>query len=235
MIRSACEASAMEPTVCAILPAGVNPISPDAMVRRAAVDHLLRVIETAAACGARRVGGPVYAPIGYATGERRTHEEWSRAIECLSALTPTLESCDVMLALEPVNRGETYFLNTAADALALTNAINHPRVGLLIDTCHAHQEEKNTARAIQSLGSRLFHLHLSENDRSLLGTGQVDFASILRVLDGIGYNGILMIEGFGYSDDPLNTLGARWAEPHVSPEDIALKGADYLRGLRAAG
>jgi D-psicose/D-tagatose/L-ribulose 3-epimerase len=38
-----------------------------------------------------------------------------------------------MLALEPVNRFENYFLNTAADAVALCEAVNHPNVGMMID------------------------------------------------------------------------------------------------------
>jgi hypothetical protein len=43
-----------------------------------------------------------------------------------------------------------------------------------------------------------------------------------------------MIEGFGYSANEPDSLGALWADPQVSPEDIAFRGADYLRELLAA-
>ena len=80
--RQAFEASDMECTVCAILPAGTNPISQDEADRKKAMVHLVQCIETAAEIGAHRMGGPLYAPIGYLPGRRRTRDEWSWAVEC---------------------------------------------------------------------------------------------------------------------------------------------------------
>ena len=231
MIRRAFEASGMECTVCAILPEGINPISPDASERKRALAHGLRCIETAAELGARAMGGPLYAPIGYLPGRRRNADEWAWAVECFQALGESLDAHDVTLGVEPVNRSETFFLNTAAEANALCDAIGHPRIGVLIDTFHANIEEKNIAAAVRSCGNRLKHLHLSENDRGLLGSGHVDFPAIVAALKEIEYDGYLMIEGFGYSADKRNTLGALWGELNASPEDIAFKGAAYLRGL----
>jgi D-psicose/D-tagatose/L-ribulose 3-epimerase len=230
-LRRAFKANDLECSVCAILPAGINPISPDAIDRKKAAAHLARCIETAAETGAHRMGGPVYAPIGYLPGRRRTQDEWCWAVECIQSLGDSLERNDMSLAIEPVNRSETFFMNTASEANAFCDAVAHARVGVLIDTFHANIEEKNIAAAVRSAGPRFAHLHASENDRGLLGSGHVDFAAIVSALKDIGYDGFLMIEGFGYSAAEKNSLGALWGDLRISPEDIAFQGATYLQGL----
>jgi D-psicose/D-tagatose/L-ribulose 3-epimerase len=66
---------------------------------------------------------------------------------------------------------------------------------------------RNIAGAVRCAGQRVKHLHVSENDRGLLGSGHVDFSGIVTTLKEIGYNGYLMIEGLGYSVTENNSLG----------------------------
>jgi D-psicose/D-tagatose/L-ribulose 3-epimerase len=230
-IRRGFEANDLECTICAILPSGINPISPDASVRKKSLAHLVQCVETSAELGAHLMGGPLFAPIGYLPGRRRNADEWNWAVEGFQSLGDLLDASQVTLSIEPVNRSETYFLMTASDAKAFTDAVNHPRVGVTIDTFHANIEEKNIADAVRSLGHRLKHIHASENDRGLLGSGHVDFPEIVRALRQIAYDGYLMIEGFGYSPDEKDSLGALWGDLKVSPEDIAFRGTTYLWNL----
>lgn len=230
-IRRAAEANGLECTVCAILPEDLSPISNDCLIRQKAHEHLIRCIETTREIGARLLGGPLFAPIGFLPGRRRTLDEWNWAVEAFQSLGQAIEKYEVTLSLEPVNRSETFFIRTANEAKALCEAIDHPHIGITIDTFHANIEEKNIVQAMQSLGPHLKHVHASENDRGLLGSGHVDFASIVAKLREIRYKGYLMIEGFGYSRDETNILGALWADPSVTPEDIAFQGASYLRSL----
>src|SRR5580704_4567490 len=109
--------------------------------------------------------------------------------------------------LEPVNRSETFFLTTAADAKNLCEAIGNPRIGVTVDTFHANIEEKDTSNAVRLLGKDLKHVHVSENDRGLLGSGHVDFLGLIRALRSIEYDGYLIIEGFGYSADRPRSPG----------------------------
>jgi D-psicose/D-tagatose/L-ribulose 3-epimerase len=230
-VRRAFEANNLDCTVCAILPAEFNPISADASDRKKALAHLVQCVETAAEIGAHQMGGPLYAPIGCLPGRRRTQDEWSWAVECIQALGDVLDRNEMALSIEPVNRSETFFLNTVAEANAFCIAVAHPRVGVLIDTFHANIEEKNIAAAVRSTGQRLTHLHASENDRGLLGSGHVDFPGIVATLNEIGYDGYLMIEGFGYSATEKHSLGALWGDVNVTPEAIAFQGAAYLQEL----
>ena len=228
-LRRGLEAEGLEPTVCTILPAGINPISAEAGVRARSVEHLKSVVQTAAELGATRAGGPVFAPIGYLPGRKRTADECAWAVECFQALDETLREYGVELSLEPVNRSETFLVTTAADGIALVDAIGSPRIGVLIDTFHANIEEKNVAAAVALVGSRMKHVHISENDRGVPGTGHVDFPGIVAALKASGYDGYLMIEGFGF--DARYTRDAIWRDHSLRPEDVAVGGARYLRGL----
>jgi D-psicose/D-tagatose/L-ribulose 3-epimerase len=227
-IRRAFEASDLECTVCAILPPGINPISPDSKVRKTSVRHLISCVETASALGAKLIGGPLYAPIGYLPEHRPTKDEWSWAVDAFQSVCDVLDSCDVTLSIEPINRSETFFMRTAKEASSLCAAIGHPRFGVTIDTFHANIEERDIADALISIGPQLKHIHASENDRGPLGLGHVDFRRIVTALKKIGYSGYLMIEGFGYSPQETNAPGALWADTSVSPETIASTGALFL-------
>jgi D-psicose/D-tagatose/L-ribulose 3-epimerase len=227
-IRRAFDNSDLECTVCAILPPGINPISPDAAVRKISVQHLVRCIETASDLGARLLGGPLYAPIGYLPDHRPTKDELFWAVDAFQSLCDVLDSCDVTLSIEPVNRSETFFVRTAREASSLCAAVGHPRFGVTIDTFHANIEERDIANAVTSLGPHLKHIHASENDRGPLGLGHVDFRGIVTALKKIGYSGYLMIEGFGYSPQEQNGPGTLWADTAVSPESIASTGAQFL-------
>ncbi len=227
-ISDAFKANDLECTVCAILPKSINPISPDADVRRKAIEHLARCVETAAAMGAKLLGGPLFAPIGYLPRHRPRQVEWSWAVNAFQALSNVLDANDMNLSLEPVNRSETFFLRTAAETKQLCELIGNPRIGVTIDTFHANIEERNIASAVLSLGSRLKHVHASENDRGPLGRGHVPFVEIVSALKAIDYDGYLMIEGFGYSANEKNAPGKLWASKDVSPESLAIESAEYL-------
>ena len=181
-IRRVMDDNGLTCSVCAILPQGINPISSDARVRKKSVAHLMKCVEVATEMGAKLIGGPLYAPIGYFSGRRRSKEEWDWAIDAFQQLSSTLDTNKLDLSIEPVNRSETYFLTTARDARALCDAIDHPRIGVTIDTFHANIEEKIISDAISVAGNRLKHLHVSENDRGLLGSGHVDFEAVIDAL-----------------------------------------------------
>lgn len=234
-IRTALQQYGLEPLLCTILPAGLSCIDEDAQVRRRTVDHLASCAAFAAEIGAKRMAGPVYAPVGYLPGRRRTAAEWERAVECLRAVAPALRANDVTLAVEPLNRFETYFLNTAADAAALSEAVADRSVGVLLDTFHGNIEEKSLPAACTLLGAHLHHVHISENDRGIPGTGHVDFVSILDRLRALQYEGYLVIESFGSTVKEIATAAAIWRDLAPSADSIASEGVSYLRRLLAQG
>ena len=200
-------------------------------MREKSLEHLRACIESSAALGAKIVCGPLFAPIGYLPEHRPSKDEWAWAVEIFQALGNILGESEITLSIEPVNRSETFFVRTAAEAKHLCESIGNTRIGVTIDTFHANIEERNIPAAILSLGPHLKHIHASENDRGPLGRGHVPFAEILSALKELEYAGYLMIEGFGYSPKEKYAPGRLWAAMDVTPEDLLLESARYLRSL----
>lgn len=230
-IRDAFEKNDLECTVCAILPKPFNPISPNQRVRDESISHLVRCVQASAAMGSKILGGPLFAPIGYLPKHRPTEREWSWAVEAFRRLESVLDSTDMTLSIEPVNRSETFFLRTAQEAKQLCERIGNPRIGVTIDTFHANIEEKDISAAMRFLGTHLRHVHASENDRGPLGRGHIPFGEIIQSLQQIGYEGYLIIEGFGHDPREKHSPGYLWANVDVTPEQLALEGLQYLSRL----
>lgn len=234
-IRRGLEQNGLECTVCSVIPGDLSLISDDASVRRRTIAHLKESIETVAATGAKLFGGPLYSPVGYLPGRRRTADEWKRAVEGYQDLGGTLAATGVHLALEPLNRFETYFLNTAADGAALCDEVGHPHVGLLIDTFHANIEEKQIAAAYRTAGRHLKHVHTCENDRGTPGSGHVEWDSVFQALRDLNYNGWLTIESFGFALGEISAAASIWRDLAPSPDSIAFDGVKFLRRNMAPG
>jgi D-psicose/D-tagatose/L-ribulose 3-epimerase len=227
-IRSALESSALECTFCSVVPQGLSMISDDADVRSKTCAHFEACIEAAAEIGSTLIAGPLYSPVGYLPGRRRTPDEWKWAVEGFQKLGSSLERFRVNFAIEPLNRYETYFLNTAADAAALSQEIGNPRIGVLFDTYHANIEEKNIAEAIRSVREHLRHFHSCENDRGIPGSGHIDWNGVFNALNDVGYDRWLTIESFGFSLGALSAAASIWRDLAPSADAIAFEGLQFL-------
>ena len=228
-VRRGLEANGLECVVSCVLVDGLSLASDDAGVRRRTVSHLADVAGAAAETGARLVAGPLYTPVGYRPGRRR-EEEWQRVVEAYRALAPALDEHDVTIAIEPLNRFETHFLNTAADAARLCDEIDHPRVGVLFDTFHANVEEKDIAAGYRTVARHLKHVHLSENDRGIPGSGHVEWPQVFAALREIGYDGWLNIESFSSAIADIAAATSIWRDLASTPEAIAFEGVEFVRG-----
>lgn len=231
--RRAIEQHGLECTICSVLPTGLHTASADAETRRRAGEHLRASVAATAELGSRLIAGPLYSPVGYFSGSRRTDDEWKRAVETFQQVGAALDEHDVTLAIEPLNRYETYFLNTAVDAARFCREICHPRIGILFDTYHANIEEKDVAAAIREAAPYLRHFHSCENDRGIPGTGHVDWSAVFAALREANYDRWLTIESFGFSLGALSAAASIWRDLAPSAEDIAVEGLRFLKGRAA--
>ena len=174
-----------------------NPISPDSVIRAAGVEANKRMLDCCAAAGCEVVAGPFHSALGFFTGKGPTEDEFKWGVESMQEVAEHAEKVGVKMALEAVNRFECYFMNTAETGVRFCDAVNHPYCGMMYDTFHAHIEEKNVTGAIETFGKHLFHVHISENDRSTPGAGQVRWDETFDALKAVNYDGLLVIEAFG--------------------------------------
>jgi D-psicose/D-tagatose/L-ribulose 3-epimerase len=228
-IRKATTANGLECTICSVLVPGLSLISEDKDVRSKSRRHLNEAIAASAEAGAKIIAGPLYSPVGYLPGRRRTADEWSWAVEAYQEVGPVLAEHGVTLAIEPLNRFETYFLNTAADAKALCDQVGHPNVGVLFDTFHANIEEKDIGAGYRTVGKHLKHVHTCENDRGIPGSGHVEWEAVFQALRDLKYDGWLTIESFGFALGDLSSAAAIWRDIERTPESIAFEGVRFLK------
>lgn len=228
-VRRSLEETRLACTFCSVLPKDLSVISGDPAVRRKTQTHLENCVRVAADAGASMIAGPLYSPVGYLPGRRRTEDEWKWAVECYQALGSTLRSRGITIAIEPLNRFETYFLNTAADAVKLAAEIDDPNVGILFDTFHANIEEKDIALALRSTAACLKHVHTCENDRGIPGTGHTDWTGVFSALRDIHYDGWLTIESFGFALGDLSAAASIWRDLAPSADSIVFEGVEFLK------
>ena len=229
-VRRALEQEALACTACTVIPRGLSLASSDPAARGGACSFVRDCLDAAAELGASLLVGPMYSPVGHFTGHRRTVDEWKWAVESWRELAGAVHTSGVEVAIEPLNRFETYFLNTVADAALFCDAIGSHQIGILVDTFHANIEEKSIGLALRQAGSHLKHVHTCENDRGTPGTGNVNWAEFIAAIRSLPYDGWLTIESFGFRLGEIAAAASIWRDLAPTPESIAFEGVKFLRG-----
>jgi D-psicose/D-tagatose/L-ribulose 3-epimerase len=206
-----------------------NPVSDDPAIRKAAFEHMQRVVDCCAAAGSTILCGPHQVALGVFTGKGATADEWKRSVEHLRRVAEYAQPQGVVLAEEVVNRFELYHLNILDQAIRLVDEVDHPNCRIHLDTFHAHIEEKDPAAAIRRAGSRIAHVHISENDRGVPGTGSVAWDATFDALAGIGYDGWLTVEAFGNFLPNLAAATKIWRPLFDSEEQLASDALAFLK------
>ena len=135
----------------------------------------------------------VPATVGKVVPDGTEEEEWTWVVDATRECFAHAQKKGVRIAVEPLNRFETYFFNRAAQALALADAVS-PECGVCLDAFHLNIEEEDMYQAIRLAGKRLFDFHVADNNRFAAGLGQLDWPKIIGTLKEIGYDGAVTNE-----------------------------------------
>jgi D-psicose/D-tagatose/L-ribulose 3-epimerase len=219
----------LERTANTVIAPEHDPVSPDPPVREAAYRHMQAVVDCCAAVGASILCGPHQVALGVFTGAGPTPTEWERSVDHLRRVADYAERSGVVLAEEVVNRFEVYHLNTLDQAVAFVDEVDHASCRIHLDTFHAHIEEKRPADAIRRAGDRIAHVHISENDRGVPGTGAVAWDETFEALRDIGYDGWLTVEAFGNFLPNLAAATRIWRPLFDSEDQLAREALSFLR------
>lgn len=195
--------------VLSLTPEDVDLPHPDASVRAEALDYYLRLLDFAAAVDAPVVGchgavGRVRALAGY-------EEEYRHFLVGVQRIAAWAAELNLRLAMEVLNRYESHFLNTAAQAIDFVAGVGAPNVGVLLDAYHMNIEEADPTSAILDVGERLFLFHAADSNRQAVGRGHSDFVTQMRALRRIGYTGDVIVEVTAAGPDPFTPVkGGDW-------------------------
>jgi D-psicose/D-tagatose/L-ribulose 3-epimerase len=214
--------------VSAIGDPALDLISPDAAVRRAAVDRMCWVLDCSAALGADRVSGPLHSVLGQFSGQGPTADEISRAVDSQQQIGAHAATVGVTVGLEALNRFECYLLNTMADLAAFVRRVDHPNIRAMYDTFHANIEEADPISALTRNRAEVVHIHLSENDRGVPGRGNIPWDQTFAAIRDIGYDDWLTIEAFGRGLPDLAAATKVWRDFAESPEAVYRDGFGHI-------
>lgn len=154
----------------------------------------------------------------------------NNAIGVLHRLGEKATVAKVQLHLEVVNRYESNFLNTGAQAQALLREMHSDVFKIHLDTYHMNIEEGSVGAAIENCGEDLGYFHIGESHRGYLGTGTVDFQSVFRSLNKIGYNGPIAFESFSSAvvDPKLSNMLGVWRNLWSDSMDLATHARRFI-------
>lgn len=172
--------------------AGRDLIHADAAVRENSVKYLKDCIKMVSELGGKLMS-IVPSEVGKVKAMASPEEEWQWAVAGLKEVRDYAKSAGVKIAIEPLNRFETNFLNRADQALTLARAVG-PDVGVCLDVYHMNQEEADMFKAIENAGKKLYDLHVADNNRMACGMGMLNWKKLFQTLDKVGYKGSLTVE-----------------------------------------
>ncbi|MDB4641048.1 sugar phosphate isomerase/epimerase, partial [Pirellulaceae bacterium] len=206
-----------------------NPISPDAAVRTKGIEQNKRALDCCAAMGATHLVGPYHSALGSFSGAGPTEDEWKHGVESMRAVAEHAGSVNVTLGVEALNRFECYLLNTHGDSARFAREVNHPNCRIMYDTFHSNIEEKDIAGTIRGAADMICHIHISENDRSTPGTGNIRWKENFDAIKEIDYDGWLMIEAFGLALPELVAATKIWRRMYESEEQLSRDGLAFMK------
>ncbi len=194
----------------------------DPAIRAAAVAYMKRVVTLS-----KELDGEMVTVVPTAVGKVHPQagpdEEWAWVVEGLKEVHAHAEKEGIRIAIEPLNRFETYLINRSDQALALADAVG-PMCGVCLDLFHMNIEEVDLLEVFRSAKGRIFDIHIADNNRFAPGMGSLDFASILRVIREVNYQGALALEFVATIDrSPLRRYGIQTAQASADMSAEQLK------------
>ena len=202
----------------------------DSATAAKATDYHWRLIDCAKALGATQIAGPL------AHGGRQLPDDVTpqvledRLANRIGYLAVPYKGANIRLALEPSPRYECCVINTCAAAAAIIAKTNAPWLGICADTLTMHIEEKSLD-ALDTVGSRLIQARATENDRGVLGTGQINWPTWAAALRRNAFDGDVIVNALAHYTPHLAAATHLWREVAPDPMEAAKASLAFLRQL----
>ncbi len=196
---------------------------------------ILRALEIASELGAPAVSGITYAAFGnYAAPQTKPQRD--RVVASLSRLDAHAGRLGVKLGLEPVNRYESYMVNTLDQAAAMISDASGANMFIHMDTFHMNIEEGDIAAAIHRNAGLLGYAHLADSNRGFLGSGHFDVKGFFAALVSADYAGDVTVESFSSAVlSPALVGGVRlWREAWKEPMEAARVALDCMLSCKTS-
>ncbi|KAA6335157.1 D-psicose 3-epimerase [termite gut metagenome] len=186
-------------------------------------------IDKAAELEADYLGGVLHSAIGVFSGKRRTPAEEAILIDVWGEVADYAATFGITIGIEPINRYESYVCTGAEETLNLIHRVNAPNLKLHLDTFHMNIEEQSFYTPVKMAGSSLKHIHITENDRGLLGEGLVRWDDLFKALNEIDFEGNLVLENFSSSITGMSEAVSLWRPSKYDAQELAEKSLWFMQ------
>ncbi len=210
-----------------------DPTGDDEVTRQRGIRYLKDCIKATADMGASVFTGVTYSAIGRRIAEMPGEKYWEHAAKALKEAARNARDYGVTLGIEPINRYESFLVNTCEQGMKLREMIGEPNVALHLDAYHMNIEEADFYEPTRRAAPFLCHYHLSESHRGTPGTGRVDWEAIYRALANIGYSGMVGMESFCEVSGAMAAATCVWRKMAKSSDEVLIQGLSFLKGLEA--
>ena len=149
--------------------------------------------------------------------ETVTPAMWLTAADTLRKVAELGEQAGRVFTLENLNLAVDHPgtpFATAADTLALVQAVDSPHLRMNLDLYHAQIGEGNLIELIRKALPYIGEIQVADvPGRCEPGTGEIHYPAIAAALRGIGYTGVVGLEGWAKNDpdDALDAFEAAFA------------------------
>ena len=200
--------------------------SSDNKIREQTIVYLFKCIDYAQLMGAKLVI-VVPAAVSKLTPSLSKKEDWKNSVKAVQEVAKYAEKKDILLAIEPINRYETYLVNSIQDALYYAREVNSTHVKIMADTFHMNIEERDIPEAIRIAGNNLINVHIADSNRCSVGRGHINFKALIKALKEINYQYALTLEPLPPVSDPYLAL-----EGGISENIFDQYAAESIMGLK---
>ena len=188
LVKAEMAKTKLEVVTTTTLDAKTNLISPDEAIRKNGVEALKRLVDINKELGSTILGGVNYAGWGCLSGKPKTDEEWNHSVEAMREAARYAKEThpQLRICVEPVNRFETHFINTAKEGVRYCKAVGTGNMAVHLDCFHMIREETSYREAAEVCGKAyLGYVHVCENNRGIPGTGLVPWEEFFTALHDI--------------------------------------------------
>jgi D-psicose/D-tagatose/L-ribulose 3-epimerase len=180
-------------TIFAIDPYNCKPDNDTIVTAEAAIQYYKKeVIDFAAESGAPWV--TIQGLAQWTKNCKTDSEAWEQLVFCCRELSNYAKEQEITLVFEAVNRYESPLIRTAADCVKLIKEVGDEGIGVVLDSFHMNIEEHSSCEALRLADTNLASYHISDSNRSGIGSGQINFLAQHRELSEIKFKGPVMIE-----------------------------------------
>lgn len=124
-------------------------------------------------------------------------EAFDLAVAGLRKAADLCQHHDLLFLLEAINPVSVpgYYLGTAEQCLRVVEAVGHPNLVMMYDFFHQQQAGGNLITTLERCLHRVVAVHVADvPGRHEPGTGEINFASLNRHLDDLGFGGLIVFE-----------------------------------------